>query len=438
MAKNDWDVLFGKDYFIGLTNTERTYFALNPLSEKWESASYYSKTNMWYTRVVAYFEGNIIVKVIHEEKRMLADNTVNFLYYQEYDTKLETEERKLLLPLTQRGKPKKLSASNISSVLPFGCRFHIQFQKGKETYIVLDNPRGNVTFPVGEWERIGIIKNDQDFHDFSSYYISSCSEDYFEKLNGFRKAGKRTVKYNVGDIFRMDLDRTRYCYGVIIGDVKKIQSFPELPDRHSLRQLMMVPVMVRFYQLITNDPNMKKDDLKNIPMGRLSVCADNDIIWGQHTIVDHKLIAPEDLEFNLVCVKQFFDLSQHETLFTQDRMYRDGMIKDKSYSLFIEWGTAQVLLASDRISPELKAIMDSYSSPHGGVKISIDPVDAVPDAKGKSTVNYRMNLLNPENREIRALLFSALGLQPDSDFDEFAAAFNGLTKEELCNIILKQ
>lgn len=438
MAKNDWDNLFGKDYFITLTNIERTYFALTPLSDRWECETFYSKTNMWYTRVVVFYEGNTIVKVIHEEKRLLGDNTVDFAYYQEYDTTLVTQERKLLMPQTARGKPKKLTAANITAVLPFGCRFHIQFQRGKDSYLILDNPRANKEFPVGEWEHIKNIKNDTDFHIFASYYIETCRESYLEKLKAFQNAKKLTVKYMVGDIFRMDYDRTRYCYGIIIGDVKRIQSLPELPERHSLRQLMMVPIMVRFSQLITDDPSLKNDDLASIPLGRLSICADNDIIWGRHTIVDRKKLDTEDLEFNLVCTKLFSELSQHETLFTQDRMFRDGMIKNKTYSLFIEWGTAQAVLSSNRISPELKAIMDSYSSPHGGVNISIDPLYAVPDSKRKNAVNYRMNLLNPENSELKELLFSALGLKPDSDFDEFATAFNGLTKEVLCSKIFKQ
>lgn len=62
----------------------------------------------------------------------------------------------------------------------------------------------------------------------------------------------------------MELDRTHYCYGIITGTIKKFTAMPELPEKHSLRQLMMVPIMVRAYQLITEDPNLKSDAQRNI------------------------------------------------------------------------------------------------------------------------------------------------------------------------------
>ena len=51
---------------------------------------------------------------------------------------------------------------------------------------------------------------------------------------------------------------------------------------------MSVPIMVRYYDIITENADMTAEKLKDVPLDRLEVCVDNDIIWGTHTVVDHK------------------------------------------------------------------------------------------------------------------------------------------------------
>ena len=430
MTTADWEKRFGNSLLITLTNKERRYLGLSELSPDWDTLAFCSKTNLWYTKVIAFFHCNTIVKVISETKRVLNDGTANYEKYVEYDTKLDTIERKQLLPLTPRGKPKPLSASNITAVTPFGCQFSICYDSGSDTGLWLSNPRANKNFPIGERDAVARIRTEPDFHAFMDMYIATCREDYFRKLQAFKSAKKVTVKYKPGDIFRMELDRTHYCYGIITGTVKSLKVMSELPEKHSLRSLMMVPIMVRPYRLITEDPGLKSGDLENIPLGRMRIAGDNDIIWGPHTIVDHKPLTPDDLEFHFICTK-ILSRSQHTTLFTQDMLLRDGLIPQQEYTLYIEWGFAQTSLRYDQLSDKLKAFLADYSSPHGGVSISIDPYSAVPDEKYRQYYSYRNNLLNPENREMRNEIFACLGLDPDTTFDRFAEKFGGLTSQQI-------
>ncbi len=431
MNSNEWKKLYGSPYLITLTDEERQYLALAPISPDWEVRKYYSKTNVWYTGLTAFFDGDTIVKVITESRRFLDDGTENYGSFCEYDTRLETENRELLLPLTSRGKTKKLSASNINAVTPFGCQFNFLFQLDKDSGIWLSNPRANKEFPIGESDKVESIGSDRDFHDFMNYYISTCREDYFDKLEAFKSAQKVTVKYKVGDIFRMELDRTRYCYGIITGEINRFRKMPELPEEHSFRWLMMVPIMVRYYNLITDNPNMTAHDLENIPLGRLDICGDNDIIWGTHTIVDHKELTEDDLEFHFICTK-IISRSPHTTLFTQDMMMHNGIIPKKEYTLYIEWGFAQTELEYDKLSDKLKSYLEHYFSPGRGVGMGIHPGYAVPDEKHRqNNTLYRDNLLNPENREFLNEIFACLGLDPDTDFDTFAVKLGGLTKSEI-------
>lgn len=430
MATANQKKYFGDDFLITLTDEERRYLALCGLSSDWDPIVYTSKTNLWHTRTTAFFEDNTIVKVITETKKISSDGTILYESYIECDTHLHTAERKQLLPLTTRGKPKPLSASNINAVIPFGCSFSIAFRAGRDTHLLLKNPRANQEFPMGEWDAVAEIKSDADFHEFMSAYISTCRADYFDKLKAFRNAKKVTVKYKPGDIFRMELDRTRYCYGIITGTVKKLQAMPELPQKHSLRQLMMVPIMVRPYQLITDDPNLTAEELRQIPLGRMEIACDNDIIWGTHTIVDHKPLEAEDLEFHFVCTK-IVSRSRHTTLFTQDMFLRDGLIPQQEYTLYLEWGFAQTSLRYDQLSEKLKSYLTHYSSPHGGVSMCIDPREAIPDEKYRQHVSYRLNLLNPENREMLEEIFACLELEPNTSFERFAEKFGGLPRQEI-------
>lgn len=422
--------VFGDHFLITLTNEERRYLGLSALSPDWDTVVFFSKTNLWHSRLTAFFQGNTIVKVISETKRVLEDGSANYENYTEYDTQLDTIDRKQLLPLTARGKPKSLSVANIKAVLPFGCSFHIVYDSGKDAQLFLCNPRANKDFPIGEWDAVAAIKTDADFHAFMNTYIATCRDDYFEKLQAFKDAKKVTIKYKPGDIFRMELDRTHYCYGIITGTVKKLTAMPELPERHSLRQLMMVPILVRPYQLITDDPNLTADTLRRVPLGRVIIAGDNNIIWGNHTIVDHKPLEADDLEFNFVCTK-ILSHSPHSTLFTQDMFMHNKLIPPQEYSLYIEWGFAQTSLRYDQLSEKLKSFLLDYRSPHDGVSISIDPRFAVPDEKCRQWHSHRMNLLNPENKEMLDEIFVCLGLHPGTTFDQFAEKFGGLTLQQI-------
>lgn len=430
MARTDYGAIFDA-HFLLLTDEERRYLALDGLRPEWKRISFYSNTNGMYNWVEAYFDGDTIVKVIQESRSFLRDGSPCYNSYMECDTDLKTEDG-MLIPLTGRGKLKKLTGSNIMAVTPFGCSLDFQINRVKKrTELFLDNLRANQRFPLGEWERIGKIDSDGAFHEFMDWYISTCRPDYFEKLERFRRAQKVTVRYRPGDIFRMELDRERYCYGIITGTVRQFLKMPELPEKHSLRRLMMVPIMVRTYQFVTEDPGLTARDLEGVPLGRMATVGDNDIIWGTHPIVDHKALTQEDLEFHLVCAK-IKPHEPHSTLLTQDMLMWDGLMKKETYSLYVEWGFARTELPWEYFSERLRALMEDYTSPHGGVSVGIIPRFAV-ESETPNLVTHRMDLLNPCCRELREELLRCLGLEQDTDFDGFARAFGGLTKAEILN-----
>lgn len=402
---------------LSLTNEERRYLALDPIAQDAQTITYIRNEDTLHTRVTVFFEGDCIVKVITES---LAgrDGVFWMRQYDEYDTRLLTGGRQTLLPLTARGKPKKLTASSINAVTPFGCRLYLRIQNtslSASTELYLLNPRSSKRFPLGEGDAIKAIRSEEDFRVFLARYIATCREDYFVKLKAFRDAKKVTVKYKPGDIFRIDYDRTRYCYGIITGELKRMKTMRSLPKDHSFLHLMTVPIMVRLYRIITEDPGLTQEELAPFSLGQVLICSDNDIIWGTHPVIDHKDLTPDDLSFQLNCT-----LQTHYT----GRFTREGC------SMHIEWGFARVTLTYEQLSEALKNQLDRFPLMQGGVLTGIDPGFLAVDGSPNRDPN-RCDLLDPGNSELRAEVFSCLGLEPDTTFDQFAENFGGLTRQQI-------
>ena len=429
-----WDLLFGSDYLLDITNEERRFLALDPISTNWEITQYYSKTNICYTRTTVYWDKSEIRKVIYEENR-LPDGYDIPIYrcITEHDTRLKTDHREKLVPLTPRGKPKPVTASNILAIAPFGCSFHYSIDTrhsadgaDPKVTMMIYHSRNCLDIKIGEKARVAAVQNTAAFHSFMQYYMSSCPPDYFDRVEHLRTAKHQTIKYQTGDIFRMEIDRFRYCYGLITGKVREILKWPELPEIHSFRALMMIPIMVRYYDLITERSDLKADDLSGYPLSRIDICGDNDIIWGKHTIVDHKQLSEDEIEFPLICTR-IKKPSIHDTTHSFDLLIGTKLLATPpQYNLYVEWGTASTILPSEQISGSLKSFLQAYHDPHGIVKIGI-----LPNLEGD-----QMDLLNDHQSEMRRELFRCLGLEEDVDFDSFAVAFHGLTKEELLSKLI--
>lgn len=427
MKPQEWDALFGTGYVINLTNEERRYFALDPVDPAWDTQSFHYESYKRYTRLTIFFSGSTIVKGI-EEEIYREENGFRFEEsITEYDTRLLTEDRQYILPLTERGKPKKLTATAVRGVAPFGCSFTVRMtrsdlrgERGGSLY--LSNYRAEQTFPIGEREAAARIDSDADFHAFARHYMETCPPDYFDRLAAFRQFRRVTVKYRPGDVFRMAYDRTRYCYGVITGEVKQLRRMPEMPENSSFHHLMMVPIMVRLYGLVTERADLTPEELQAYPLGRVIVCGDNDIIWGTHPIIGHRTLTAEDIEFPLITGRW--------------RLRIPGLTRrTEKEDVPVEWGLCSTMIPWDSIPEELRQRLMDYETPHGGVMMGIPTEYALPDEMCLGHCFFRDNLLNPHNDDFRAAILHLTGLPDGAGFDDFALRFGGLTRQEIADRI---
>ncbi len=427
-------------YFVNLTNEERHFLALNDLHPEWETVSLFSVTHFLKKRTVLFYEGNSIVKVIHEEQSV-DDDSVIWKRYSEYDTCLATENRKLLLPLTSRGRAKPITAANVLAVNPFGCKVAI-FLKKNESTLWAGNSRNCQEIAIGEKERIRSIISDSDFHAFMKYYISTCPENYFERIAEIRGMDHQTVLFRAGDIFRCQTDRTHYTYGIIIGKTRELEKWKELPAMHSFRNLMAQPILVRMYDFVTTDADMTAGQLSKMPLRPPVICTDEDIIWGTHKITAHKDLEPNDVQFALHLARQGrnqeaahpFAAENFTSLFSkllpEDQREKGNPPK----SLCVEWGFASIEVPWESVPNDIKDLLNKGVYYNSGTKIGISGeycgktlAEILPETP-HNLIQY--NLLLPENRDKFNLIMNALGLPDDCTYDEFALKYGGISRQK--------
>lgn len=429
-------------YSIMLTDEERRYLALDPIDKSWETAAMYSVTYCLKKRTVLFYEGDTIVKVIFEEHSVNDDGSYNWRSYCEYDTHLKTENRTMLLPLTSRGRAKSVNPTNVMAINPFGCELFIYLQKEK-SYIIAKNFRNQQEIAIGEKERIRDIQSDADFHNFMQYYMPTCPDDYFERIAAVRNMEHQTVRFRAGDIFRCQTDREHYAYGIILGRVRDIVKWQELPEVHSFRCLMMQPIIVRMYDFVTEDGDMTAEQLSEKALRPPEACSDCDILWGTHKIVAHKELVPDDIQFHLQLARQVRK-DEHSTPFTaevitralRDRVQTNGK---EPLSLYVEWGFASFEIPWEEVSDDIRQLLDSGAYYNSGVALSIRAdlcgrslADILEDSP-KHLVQYE--ILLPENRDKFNAVMRFLGLPDDCTLDAFAEKYGGITRAEYITLI---
>lgn len=421
-------------YIINLTKEERKYLALEDIKPEYETITNFSKTHCINKRTTFFYKDNTIVKAIYEERSIGEDGKIYYETYKEFDTNLLTDNRKTLLPLTSRGRVKPVTPTNVMAIEPFGCIFDFMFSLHDKSNMFIWNARNSQQINISEWNKINAVKCENDFHEFMKWYISTCPPDYFEKINRIKNMKHQTVQFGAGDIFRCEYDRNNYCYGLILGKTREIEKWDITPKKHSFRNLMTQPIMIRMFDIVTSRKDMTAEELSNIPLRHLDICSDNDIIWGTYPVVDHKKLVPSDIEFHFVCTK-IVTQSIHNTLFTDDMFFGDNHNKNNiQYNLYIEWGFAQTEILFSQITDELKDYMKDYYSPHGGVGYSIDCwncektyTDIILQHPKHSIKN---NLLLKENEDNLKMIFRCLGINENTSFDEFARLYGGITADE--------
>jgi hypothetical protein len=254
-----------------LSNDQRKYFGLALVADNWERQSLNDL-------ITIYFNGDKIVKIL------------DYSYgYFEYDTDIDTKDRKIILPKTSRGKEQKLTIPRILKIKGSGILFAASLRAGGIS--VYDNRRN--LFFIKSFIEEGKIETYQDLNTWISNYIATTPKDYFEWLNQELSQKREKIKAQEGDIIAFKISRNEYGFARILLDVftdrKKGDIIrPELYWVHP-RSLIVAP-----YAYYADTLKIDIDTLVSKKTLPARCIFDLDVYRGEMPIIGHKPLSEKD------------------------------------------------------------------------------------------------------------------------------------------------
>ena len=376
-----------------LNNSQRPYFGLDPIDPAWDAAEI-------KPGVIVFFDGDVIKKVIlHVERR-------DHIEHREFDTAISTRNRQAILPKTDKGKEKKLNFSSVSTSTPSGCTFSLLF--GSFCSLGVGNQQNAISLPLPGEHKFTKL---EDFQQWRDAYIADSPPSHFAKVERMRNTPHRTIKYFNGDIFRFEIDREHYGFGLIIGQIRKMQKDGMIPKRHALNDTMCVPLLIRLYRVKTKDCDIPTEQIVSMPLLPAGIMADDCVLWGGIDIVGSKQLNADDIDFPI----------QVGRALTSERYFR------------LCWGIGMVFTEQIDDAPHFRGgdknrLYHINRFLNNGVTIGIRTSSVESELRGESPRTAWSDICHPDNMDFKNAAFQFFQLPFDITFDEFNAKYDSMTR----------
>ncbi|MBQ8623808.1 MAG: immunity 26/phosphotriesterase HocA family protein [Oscillospiraceae bacterium] len=323
-----------------LTNEQRECFALSPICDNWKcivaKPSPYDKSITYL-----YLDGNTIVKCI-----VTGDSQ-----YMEYDL-LEkvSEDRKYLLPKTQKGKSILLSASTIGKRRGVGMKLNYANKN-----IHLYNENTECSYYYNAVLNDGVYDLDTFFKWVESWCDETKDEDKSDIIN-FSKQERKHVKYQEGDVFRFKIGRRKYGYGRIILDYGKMRR-----NKETFWDILMTkPVVCSVYHIITNRDDVSVDELKHLKSLPSTIITDNALFYGEYEIIGNLPIL--DCEDYPIMYGNSISFGENAVCYQCGKVFRKIVDESQLFSGFRNNGVSFNLNFSESILQ--KCIKENSNDPY--------------------------------------------------------------------------
>lgn len=289
-----------------LTNEQRKYLGLELVGPDWERVEIPNncvKPELSTGKDILFFDGDVLRKVI-----WLNDNG-NFL---ENSYNLRTQDdRTMIAPRTERGKPKRLNGVNIQRCTPYGMYFN--YNGG----ILLANYTTQQTYYSSAFAGVPFM-GQEGLRDFLGQWIDDTTDDDFSDIQAFAHRKRKTYKYKEGDFFRFSYDRRHYGYGRILFDVKKF-----IKDGGKFWNILMgTALCVSVYHIVTQNPNMSINELQELPSCPSTYIMDNRFYYGDHEIVGNAPVSG-NVDYPIMYGRSISAVDRNKICFCRGREYRE-------------------------------------------------------------------------------------------------------------------
>jgi hypothetical protein len=259
-----------------LTNAERKYLGLCLVGTNWEFVKYNENTSV-------YYENNIIRKHIFTQGSNYCESELSF----------ETaENRTVLLPKTQRGKPRKVTPSAIANLNPYRTYFH--YQNGD---ILIGNYTNQRTYYSTQPEKK--YASYEELRNWLNLWVKESSENDLKDIGEFSNAKAMHCKYRQGDFFRFKIGRRKYGFGRILLDANKVRKADnkESPLHYGFSILIGKPLIVKIYHMISDVKDVDFNILKNLKALPSQYIMDNIFYYGECEVIGNMPLSDSDPDF---------------------------------------------------------------------------------------------------------------------------------------------
>jgi hypothetical protein len=277
-----------------LTNSIRRHFGIKEIDKSWKKLEV---KDLWKGHVLID-TANVIQKLIYPVK----DDDFS---YREVDYEVELNSDFKIVG--KRGKVQPLTASTFLKIKPEGKSFDVN-----ETSLKLINYSNGVQL-FNEYDLTW--GSEKDILDFLNEKISNPNKFDKEELNTYLHRKKQVnQKVKQGDIFRVKLAKGKFAYGRVIADLIKFVKYDtgivskwevDWRGRNIFNEIIVNQTLVDYFQIITDDPYLKFNDLKNYKTTSAVSISDWFIKHEAYIIVDNCEVDP--LSFDLpMCIDTYY------------------------------------------------------------------------------------------------------------------------------------
>ena len=374
-----------------LTNEQRKYLGITPVEKNWELVKLFDN--------YVYFDGDIIRKEI----------AVTEQSYIERDLYEKTaENRTVLLPKTEKGKPKKLNFTATQSFR--GTAVYFAFS---DSYLTITSLTTQITYYSENFEDkdLGFLKTWLD------KWIAETSEKDLQEIEAFKNAERKQYKYKEGDFFAFKIGRRQWGFGRILMDVQKtIKANNFHRDEHcGLTQLMGKSLIVKVYHKISNDLNVDLKELSETSTLPSQVIMDNHFFYGENPIIGHKPLDASELDM-LISYSQSINSDNYDKVYLQyGLIYKE--IDISKFNKYLRYDDETLHLGYEE---------NPYRKESTGYGLDTDTLQKCIEAKSNvpywesedESYDRKLDLRNPANIKIKKDIFKAFGLDADKSYDE--------------------
>lgn len=269
-----------------LTNSIRKYFGIKQIDKSWKKLTV---KDLWQGHVLVD-KKNVIQKLIYPVP------TDDDFSYREVDYNISLSRE--LKIIGKKGKVQPLTAANLLKIKPEGKELSVE----KTTCQLINHVNGLALFSEYKlkWRAA------KDVIEFLKQYTVKPSPFFKKELDVFLNREKVVnQKPKQGDIFRVKLAGNQFAYGRVIANLAKflthdtgVVSKWELDwrGRSVFNEVLINQLLVDYFQLITDNPYLKYDDLKKKKRTPATCIIDLNVKHENYTIVDQVPVAANSFD----------------------------------------------------------------------------------------------------------------------------------------------